>query len=154
METQSHIHAETHAHIQRCIHLHLRGHISRYHVHRCTHTRGHVISHPWTWASAISSASVILHALFWFHFSHPLSFIESVNSARATIWLLQGPCRRWLCDAVSTVSTSPLLFVAWSGPGNIERSEGKGQIVFIYFCISSTQHNVRHVVDAPEMPTG
>ena len=87
METQSHIHTQRHAHIHRCIHLHIHGHISCCHVHTCTHTRAHVISHPWIWVSAISSASVILHVLFWFHFIHPLSFIESVCSARATIWL-------------------------------------------------------------------
>lgn len=160
METQSHIHTQRHAHIHRCIHLHIHGHISCCHVHTCTHTRAHVISHPWIWVSAISSASVILHVLFWFHFIHPLSFIESVCSARATIWLHKALQKMllfllFLRDAVSTVSVLhyKVLSVACSGPGNTEHSAGKGQIVFINFCISNSQHNVRHVVDAPKMPT-
>ena len=158
METQSHIHSERHAHIHRCIHLHTHGHISCCHVHTCMIFPCDFppLDLGFCYLFCLSYPSCPL----WFHFIHPLSFIESVLSARAIIWLHKALQKMmlfllFLCDAVSTVSTLhyKVLFVACSGPGNTERSVGKGQIVFIHFCISNSQHNVRHVVDAPKMPT-
>lgn len=137
----------------------------------CTHTWMHTYTHTGTCiryvrahtpeatpfptpGPVVSSAWDVLHALFWLSFSH-FKFHLKCQLSQGHHFAPTRPYRRWLCGGVSTVI--PLhynvLFVAWSGPGNTEPSEGKGWVVFIHLCNCNTQHNVRHVADAPRMLT-
>lgn len=96
------------------------------HTHRPCHFPAPALSSWRHFFLRRPSSSVLLH-LFFFK-------VSAQNRHLAPT----GPYKKWLCDAMSIVTTLiySVLFTARSRPGNTALSEGKAPDVFSHLCIS------------------